>query len=110
MSGIFPDAIKKLPEADLPFAGVRAYLSQSEDHQIIFMEFSQDGEVPAHAHASQWAVVLDGRIDMVIGGKEYTFLKGDHYFIPGGTVHSAKIHAGYADVTFFDEPNRYRRK
>jgi quercetin dioxygenase-like cupin family protein len=110
MSDILPDPIQKLPEADLPFPGVKAYLSQSEDHQIIFMEFSQDVEVPAHAHAAQLGIVLEGRIDMVIDGKEYIFSKGDRYFIPAGTVHSAKIHAGYADVTFFAEPDRYRRK
>ncbi len=110
MSEVFPDPILHLPEADLPFPGVKAYLSQSADHQIIFMEFSQDVEVPAHTHAAQWAVVLEGRIDMVIDGQEYSFFKGDRDFIPAQTVHSAKIHAGYADVTFFAEPNRYLRK
>jgi len=30
--------------------------------------------------------------------------------IPEGMLHSGKIYAGYADVTFFDEPDRYSRK
>ena len=110
MRSFFPEPIRKLPEANLPFEGVKAYLSQSDDHQIIFMEFSRDVEVPQHAHAAQYAVVIEGRIDMIIGGQARTYTKGDWYFIPEGVVHSAKIYAGYADVTLFNEPSRYRRK
>jgi uncharacterized protein (UPF0254 family) len=38
MSAIFPDPIKKLPEPDIPLDGIKAYLSQSDTHQIILME------------------------------------------------------------------------
>lgn len=110
LSAIFPEPVTKLPMAEMPFPGVKAYLSQSDDHQIIFMEFDQAVEVPAHAHAAQWGIVLEGKIDITIGGEEYVFTKGDRYFIPSGVIHSAKIHPGYTDVTFFDEPNRYHRK
>jgi len=110
MPNVFPDPIARLPEADVPLDGVRAYLSQSEGHQIVFMEFSKDVAVPEHSHESQWAVVLEGRIDIVIGGEARTLGKGDQYFIPKGVKHSATIHAGYADVTFFNQKDRYRRK
>jgi quercetin dioxygenase-like cupin family protein len=110
MSKVFPDPIVRLPEADVPIDGVRAYLSQSEGHQIVFMEFSKDAIVPEHSHESQWAVVLAGRIDIVIAGEARTLGKGDQYFIPKGVKHSAKISAGYADVTFFNQRDRYRRK
>jgi quercetin dioxygenase-like cupin family protein len=110
MSNVFPDPIVRLPEADVPIDGVRAYLSQSEGHQIVFMEFSKDVQVPEHSHESQWAVVLEGRIDIVIGGETLTLGKGDQYFVPKGVKHSATIHAGYADVTFFNQKDRYRKK
>ena len=110
MPGVFPDAIIALPEADIPLDGVRAYLSQSDEHQIIFMEFSKDAIVPEHSHESQWAVVLEGRIDIAIGGEGKTLGKGDQYFIPAGVPHSAKVYAGYADVTFFNQKNRYSKK
>lgn len=97
MSQIFPEPVLKLPEADIPLPGVKACLSQGSNHQIIFMEFSEDVELPEHAHAAQWGVVLAGRIDLVIGGIELSFIKGDHYYIPAGMAHSGKIHAGYAD-------------
>jgi quercetin dioxygenase-like cupin family protein len=110
MSKVFPDPIMSLPEADVPLDGVRAYLSQSEGHQVVFMEFSKDAVVPEHSHESQWAVVLEGRIDIVIGGEARTLGKGNQYFIPKGVKHSAKIYAGYADVTFFNQKDRYRKK
>jgi hypothetical protein len=31
-------------------------------------------------------------------------------FIPKGAKHSAKIYAGYADVSFFNEKDRYKAK
>ena len=110
MTEIFPEPIRNLPEADIPLKGVKAYLSQSRDHQIIFMEFGEDVELPEHSHAAQVGIVLEGKIDLVIGGERRTYIKGDRYYIPEGVTHSGKIHAGYADVTFFNEPSRYRTK
>ncbi len=82
MTEIFPEPILNLPEADIPLKGVKAYLSQAEDHQIIFMEFSEDVELPGHAHAAQVGIVLEGKIDLVIGGEKRTYTKGDRYYIP----------------------------
>ena len=110
MAEIFPEPIRNLPEADIPLKGVKAYLSQSEKHQIIFMEFAEDVELPEHSHAAQVGIVLEGKIELIIGGAKRTYIKGDRYYIPEGVSHSGKIHAGYADVTFFNEPSRYRIK
>jgi len=110
MSDIFPEPIKILPEADIPFHGIKAYLSQAENHQIIFMEFCEDVELPEHSHASQWGIVLEGKLDLNFDGVTQTYSKGDRYFIPEGTKHSAKVYAGYADMTFFNQPDRYKAK
>lgn len=108
MNELFPKVVTNLREADIPLPGIKAYLSQSENHQIIFMEFSQDIELPEHSHAGQWGIVLEGQIDLVIDGKLYSFAKGDRYYIPEGVTHSGKIYAGYADMTFFNEKDRYK--
>ena len=110
MSETFPQPIRDLPEADIPLEGVNAYLSQSDTHQIIFMEFEKDVDLPEHAHAAQIGIVLEGRIDLTIGGQTKTYTKGDRYFIQEGALHSGKIYAGYADITFFNEPDRYSKK
>lgn len=106
----FPEPILNLPEADIPFKGVKAYLSQAENHQLIFMEFSEDVDLPEHEHESQWGVVLEGRIDLVINGVRHSYKKGDRYFIPSGVKHSGNIFAGYADITYFNQKDRYKIK
>lgn len=110
MSNNFPKAIIDLGEADLPFEGATAYLSQGENHQILFMEFEEDIDLPEHSHESQWAVVLEGQIELVIDGVKKVYQKGDRYFIPSGVKHSGKIFAGYSDITFFNQRDRYKHK
>lgn len=107
MSEVFPDPIKNLRKADIPLKGITAYLSQAESHQIIFMEFDDDVELQEHSHESQWGVVLEGSIDLMIDGVKQSYTKGDRYFIPQGGRHSGRIYAGYADMTFFNQPDRY---
>ena len=110
MKELFPEPIQNLPEADIPLDGLKAYLSQSEKHQILFMKFEPDVDLPDHSHAAQIGFVLEGRIDLVIDGQNKSFTKGDRYYIPAGVRHSGKIYKGYADITFFDEPDRYPAK
>lgn len=110
MKSIFPEPIHKLPEADIPLNGIKAFLSQTEHHQIIFMEFEEDVVLPEHAHAAQVGIVIKGKIDLTINNELKTYEKGDMYYIPSGMKHSGKIYAGYSDVTFFDEPARYKQK
>ena len=110
MSEIFPEPITNLPLADIPLDGIKAYLSQAENHQILFMEFSEDIEVAEHSHQAQWSVVLAGKVDLTIEGVKRTYSKGDRVFIPKGAKHSAKVYAGYADISFFDEKDRYKAK
>lgn len=52
MSEIFPEPIRNLPAADIPIEGLNAYLSQADTHQIIFMEFKKDADLPEHSHAA----------------------------------------------------------
>ncbi|PTY02676.1 cupin domain-containing protein [Opitutaceae bacterium EW11] len=105
---LFPGVVLKLPEADIPVPGLRAYLSQAVDHQVLFMQFSEDVEIPEHAHEAQWGIVLEGTIELTVEGRTQRFRKGDRYLIPAGAKHRARIEAGYADITYFDSPSRYR--
>lgn len=105
-----PEVVLKLPQANIPIKGASAYLSQGENHQILFMEFSEDVELAEHCHEGQWGVVLEGKIDLIIEGVKQTFNKGDSYFIPKGVKHSGKIYNGYADISFFDQKSRYQKK
>ena len=68
MNEIFPPPARCLPKPEIPLAGVEAYRSQAETHQILFMRFAEDARVEEHAHESQWGIVLEGRIDLSVGG------------------------------------------
>jgi len=110
MSKLFPKPITDLPEADVPINGIKAYLSQGLNHQIVFMEFSEDVDVPEHSHESQWGIVLEGKIDLTVDGIKNVFVKGDRFFIAKNIKHSARIYAGYASMEFFNQADRYQEK
>jgi quercetin dioxygenase-like cupin family protein len=110
MSSIFPAPILALPEADVPVKGVKAYLSQGDSHQIIYMHFSEDVDLPEHAHAAQWGIIIDGKVDLDIGGVMRTYGKGQNYYVPPGVKHHGHIYAGLAVVEYFDQADRYKKK
>ncbi|MFH0816206.1 MAG: cupin domain-containing protein [Methanobacteriota archaeon] len=110
MPSIYPEIVKALPEADIPFDGARVFISQAETHQIVFMEFDKDTDVPEHSHASQWEIVLEGRAEVTVEGRKNSYGKGDRFFIDKEVKHSARIHAGYASFAIFDQRDRYKPK
>jgi quercetin dioxygenase-like cupin family protein len=110
MLKIFPEPILKLPKALIPLEGVKGYISQAEDNQIVFIEFEKDVIIPKHSHGSQWEIVLNGKADVVINGKKKTYSVGENFFIPANIPHSAKVYAGYASLAFFSDKNRYKTK
>ena len=107
---IYPEIIKQLPEADIPFEGVRGWLLQGQDHQVVFFDIDPIGEVAEHTHGSQWGIVIDGVMELTIGGVKRTYQKGDHYFIPDGVVHSAVFKSRCSVLDFFADRERYKIK
>ena len=110
MTKIFPEPIMKLPEADIPIDGVKAYLSQGDKYQIIFMEFEKDAVIPEHSHESQWEIVLEGKVDYWEEGVKFSYGKGDRFLVQKGKKHSAKVYAGYSSIVFFNQKERYKKK
>jgi len=110
MKNIFPEPIQKFPKADIPLDGLTAYISQADTHQTLYMQFERDVVLPEHSHADQIGFILEGKIDLTINGENKTYSKGDRYHIPEGVKHSEKIYAGYADITIFMQPDRYKEK
>ena len=110
MKSVFPKSIQNLPEADIPLNGVKAYLSNGKNHQIIFMEFEKDVDIPEHTHDAQWEIVVEGKVDLVVEGLKKTYKKGETFFIPNKAKHSAKVYSGYSSVAFFNQKDRYKIK
>ncbi|MFH0838628.1 MAG: cupin domain-containing protein [Candidatus Omnitrophota bacterium] len=110
MDTIFPLSVTNLPQADISLEGVTAYVAQGENYQIIFSKYTKDAYIPEHMHESQWGVVLEGKIEFRINATMHIYTKGDRYFIPKGIAHSSNVYAGYADIIFFNEKDRFRVK
>ena len=110
MKNIFPKPVNTFPKANIPLEGLTAYLSQADTHQTLYMQFENTVELPEHEHADQVGFVLEGKIELTVDGRKKTYTKGDRYHIPEGIIHSAKVHAGYADITIFMQPDRYEIK
>ncbi|GJM26924.1 MAG: hypothetical protein DHS20C16_33390 [Phycisphaerae bacterium] len=104
------DAIRNLPEADIPFPGVRGWLSQAEDHQVCFFDIEPIGEVTPHSHGEQWGVVLEGRMKLTIGGEEKEYGPGDAYHIPAGVTHGATFLTRVRVIDYFADRARYKPK
>ncbi|TET36219.1 MAG: cupin domain-containing protein [Planctomycetota bacterium] len=106
----YPEFIRKLPQADLPFEGMTGFLIQGESGQVVLFESEVEAHVPAHSHGSQWGVVTGGKMDLRIGEDLRTYLPGDCYFIAAGTEHEAKIYPGFKCVDVFEDTDRYHPK
>ena len=104
----FPDFIKNLTEADLPFDGLRGWFLQSKSGQVLFNESDVEVTVPEHSHGDQLGVVIDGEIELTIDGQTGVYRRGDTYFIPGGVTHRARINPGFRAVDYFKDQNRYK--
>jgi len=107
----FPKVITDLPEADIAVKGVKGWISQGENHQIVFLEIEPRTEMPEHSHNSpQWGVVVEGKMELTIGNKAMIYEKSDEYFIPAHTKHSARFLSKFRSIDFFGEKTRYKPK
>lgn len=109
-SSEFPTFVRSLPEADLPFDGLRGWLLESDSGQVLFNESDIEVSVPEHSHGSQWGVVIEGKIELTIGDQTKMCCRGDTYFIPAGTGHRARIYPGFRAVDYFADRDRFKAR
>ncbi len=104
-----PAFIRALPALDLTFPedAVRTNAVRSDAGLVVFFTFLKDFDLPPHSHKGQWGTVLEGTIELTIGGVTRRYGPGEPYDVPSGTVHSARIPAGTVVMDVFEEPDRY---
>jgi quercetin dioxygenase-like cupin family protein len=107
---IYPDMIRGLQEIDINIKGIRGWLLQGEKTQLVFFDIQPAAIVPPHSHCAQWGIVLDGMMSLTIGTSTRIYKKGDQYYIPEGTVHSAEFLSRVNVIDYFDAPDRYTTK
>jgi quercetin dioxygenase-like cupin family protein len=102
-----PDELKKNPEIDVPVDGIRGWKVGGPDGLVVFFEIQPGSVLPEHAHCFQWGIVIEGEIELTIGGETRTYVKGDSYNVPEGVNHSAVIPKGCIAMDYFADPTRY---
>jgi quercetin dioxygenase-like cupin family protein len=104
----YPEFIRGFPKVDIPLPGVRGWLSQAKDHQVVFFDIDPIGEVPPHSHGEQWGIVVEGAMELTIGGETRTYRAGDSYHIPAGVEHGAKFLSHFRAIDVFADVDRYK--
>jgi quercetin dioxygenase-like cupin family protein len=107
----FPDIITDLPEAEVQFKGIRAWILQGEKHQLVFFEMESSAQVPEHSHDyPQWGIMIEGKMELTVDGKTKLMEKGDEYVIPAKAKHYVRFLSKSRVIDFFSERTRYRTK
>ncbi len=107
---IYPQMITELHEVEIPFKGVKGWLLQGIDKQVVFFDIEPNASIPEHSHGEQWGVVVDGESELVVDGVKKICQRGDTYHIPAGTLHSVTFRTRFKTIDFFAEANRYKPK
>ncbi len=106
----YPENITSLPLADIPLGGVTGRLAQAPDRQIVFFDIEPVGVIPPHSHGEQWGIVVEGEMELTIGGETRTYGPGDSYHIPAGVEHGATFNTRVRVIDVFADRDRYRAK
>ena len=106
----YPKIITDLPDADIKFKGVKGWIAQGDNNQIVFLEIDSTAKVPEHSHKAQWGIVVEGEMELTINGKTKIYRKGDEYFIPSQVKHSARFLTRCRVIDFFSENARFKQK
>ena len=70
--------------------GIIGYYTHGEKATFGFVELKKGSSVPLHHHIhEQITYIIEGQLDMVIGGVSYSLTKGMYHVIPSNVPHAA---------------------
>ena len=80
---------------------------QAASHQVVFLDIEAIGQVAPHSHAEQWGIVVEGEMELTIGGETRRYGPGSRSSSPGAwrAGRPGSLRVGVIDV--FGEPERY---
>lgn len=77
--------------------GARTRTFWGEQMLLSLVEVDANSEVPLHTHPhEQGGIIVEGELEMGIGGEVKLLKVGDMYIIPGNVEHYAKAYAAKA--------------
>ena len=70
--------------------GITGYYAHGDRMTFGYVELKSGSSVPMHQHVQeQITYIIDGQLDMVIGGQSCLLTTGMYHVIPSNTPHSA---------------------
>src|SRR5687767_12885769 len=70
--------------------GIFGYYAHGEKLTFGYVELEKNSNVPEHKHSQeQITYIIEGQLEMVIGGNPCTLTAGMYHVIPSNTLHSA---------------------
>ncbi|MET0395150.1 MAG: cupin domain-containing protein [Chitinophagaceae bacterium] len=84
--------IKNIPSKELA-PGLTGHYVHGSSMTFGYVEVKAGSNLPEHQHVhEQITYILEGELEMIIGGKACTLTAGMYYVIPSRTPHSAIAH------------------
>ena len=81
--------IKNLIPKEL-VAGIDGYYVHGTNMTLGYVEIKAGSDLPQHHHVhEQITYIIEGQLDMVIGGKDCSLTAGMYYVIPSNVPHGA---------------------
>ena len=81
--------IKELKPKEL-VTGITGYYAHGDRMSFGLVELDAGSSVPLHQHVQeQITYIIEGELDMVIGGESCVLTAGMYHVIPSNTLHSA---------------------
>jgi len=82
-------SIKNIIPKEL-MAGITGYYAHGSNMTFGYIEIKQGTKMPEHNHMhEQITYIIEGQLDMVIGGESCSLTAGMYYVIPSNTPHGA---------------------
>lgn len=97
----FPPFIQGLPQANVEYDGLSAWMLKGQEAVVVFMEAEEEVIIPRHHHGAQWGVVVSGTMTLTIDELTATYGPGDTHYIPPGVEHEATLRAGWRGIYVF---------
>jgi quercetin dioxygenase-like cupin family protein len=83
------ELIKNIKPKELT-PGITGYYAHGDKMTFGYVELLEGASIPMHQHAQeQITYVIEGQLDMIIGGKACSLLPGMYHVIPSNTLHTA---------------------
>jgi quercetin dioxygenase-like cupin family protein len=101
----FPDFVTTASNrvGGAPDSAMKGYVFEGRDDvQIVFWQCKEGGVQPEQVHDFwEYALVVEGTFDGMVGGKPVHLKAGDECVIPPGTKHSGRYSTDYRAIDAF---------